>query len=92
MKKESGSSHQEQTSLTFRIVGAALLIVGLFIPFVILAALTAGIVAVVVGSSAKRKNPDDRKAHAGNLLEWITLGLIGAILVFAIIAAFTWAS
>jgi uncharacterized membrane protein YphA (DoxX/SURF4 family) len=91
LKKESGSSKDGQKSLIFAITGAVLLIVGLFVPFVILAALAAAIVAVVVGSSAQRKNPDDRQAYSGTLLGWITLGLIGALFIAAIIFAIAYA-
>jgi hypothetical protein len=91
LKKESVSSKDGQKSLIFAITGAVLLIVGLFVPFVILAALAAAIVAVVVGSSAQRKNPDDRQAYSGTLLGWITLGLIGALFIAAIIVAIAWA-
>ena len=78
-------SKQGQTALTFGIAGAVMLILGLFIPYVIIGALIAGILAVVLGSVAKKQNPSDKKAYAATLLGWITLGAIALILILAII-------
>ena len=89
-KQYNNKSSQGQTALIFGIAGLALFVVGLFVPYVILGALIAAIVAIVVGSSAKKKNPDDTKAHAGKLLGWITLGLIALLLVLAAIVAAAW--
>ena len=79
-----------QTAFVFGIVGLGLLIVGLFVPYVILGALVSAILAIVSGSVAKKQDPSDKKAHAGKLLGWITLGLIALliILVAVVIAAF----
>ena len=74
-----------QTSLIFGIAGLALLIIGLFVPYVILGSLVSSILAIVVGSVAKKKDPSDRKAHAGKLLGWITLGLIALLLILAVL-------
>jgi len=83
-KQESGSS-KGKTSLIFGISGLILVVAGLFIPYVILLALAASIIAIVMGADAIRKNPDDRKAGTGKLLGWITLGLICLILILALI-------
>jgi hypothetical protein len=83
-KKEEGSS-RGKTSLIFGITGIILVVAGLFIPYVILAALAASIIAIVMGSDAIRKNPDDRKASTGKLLGWITLGLICLLLILVLI-------
>jgi hypothetical protein len=88
--KPSDSKSQGQTALIFGIVGLALFIVGLFVPYVIIGSLISSIIAIVVGSVAKKKNPSDGKAHAGKLLGWITLGLIALLLIIAVIAIATW--
>jgi hypothetical protein len=90
--KHKDSENKGATSQIFGIVGIALFVIGLFVPYVILASLIAAIIAVVTGSVAKRQNPDDRKAHAGKLLGWITLGLITLLLLLAValIASFSW--
>ena len=85
MKKNEAGSSKGKTSLTFGILGLILFVAGLFIPYVILAALAASIIAIVMGSDAIRQNPDDRKASTGKLLGWITLGLICLLLILALI-------
>lgn len=74
-----------QTAFVFGIVGLALLVAGLFIPYILLGSLAAAIVAIVIGSGASKQDPSDRKAHAGKLMGWITLGLIGLLLILAAI-------
>ncbi|HRO71474.1 MAG TPA: hypothetical protein PK951_13885 [Chitinophagaceae bacterium] len=87
-RKISNEKDPGQLPLIFGITGAALFIAGLFLPYVIVGALAAAIVAVVTGSSVKRKDPNNRKAHAGKLLGWITLALIAltAILVAIVLS------
>ena len=91
-KKAGDSPSKGQTAFVFGIGSIVLLILGLFIPYVIIGALVAAIVAIVSGSMAKKADPDDRKAHAGKLMGWITLGLIALllILVAAIISSWSW--
>jgi VIT1/CCC1 family predicted Fe2+/Mn2+ transporter len=55
MKKKEAGSSQGKTSLIFGISGLILIVAGLFIPYVILAALAASIIAIVMGSDALRK-------------------------------------
>ena len=91
-KKTEGDQGQGQTALIIGIAAAALLVIGLVVPYIILGSLAASIAAIVIGSSAHKKNPSDGKASAGKLLGWITLGLI-AILFLAIIvllASWSW--
>src|SRR5437773_4065417 len=66
-------------ALIFGILAVTTFMLGLFVPPLLLASLATAIVAVVLGSSAKKKNPSDRKARAAALLGWITLGLIVAL-------------
>jgi hypothetical protein len=62
-----------------------LLIIGLFVPVLLLGALVAGIAAVVTGSMAKKKDGDNRKANAGKLMGWITLGALALLAILAIV-------
>lgn len=89
-KKKAKGSNKGGTALAFGISGAVLLILGLFVPYVILGALAAAIVAVVLGSVAKKRDPSDSKARAAALLGWITLGAIGLLFIIAVIAVSTW--
>jgi len=83
--QESEPKSNGKTGLIFGIVGIGLFIAGLFVPPLLIGSLIAAIVAVVVGSSAAKKDPKDRKAHSAKLLGWITLGLIALLMVLAIV-------
>jgi hypothetical protein len=91
-RQEDTGSREGKTAFSFGLAAVAFLILGLFVPYVILGALVASIVAIVMGSSAARKNPNDRKAHSAKLLGWITLGLIALLilLIALVIAAWAW--
>ena len=86
MKNQEDSSREGKTAFSFGIAAVAFLILGLFIPYVILGSLIASIVAVVMGSSALKKNPNDRKAYLAKLLGWITLGVFALLLIIVAIA------
>ena len=89
-KKRYAESSQGQTAFVIAIAAAALLVIGLFVPYVILGALVASIFAIVMGSVAYKQNRSDKKAHAAKLLGWITLGLIAFLLILAAIVIATW--
>lgn len=61
------------------------------IPYIGLVALPLGIIGLVMGINANKKNPEDKKAKTAILLSIITLGLlvIAAIIVALVIASFT---
>ena len=85
IKRQSKSSQKQgETALIFGIAALGLFIIGLFAPILLLGSLIAAIVAVVTGSVAK--DPSNRKARAGKLLGWITLGLIALLVIVAVIA------
>jgi predicted membrane protein len=92
LKKQADESKQGQTAFVLGIISIALLIAGLFLPYVILGALIAAIIAIVMGNMAKKKDPSDMKAKMGALMGWITLGGIALILILvaAIIASWSW--
>jgi hypothetical protein len=90
IKRQSKSSQKQgETALIFGIAGLGLFIIGLFVPVLLLGSLIAAIVAVITGSVAK--DPSNRKARAGKLLGWITLGLLALLLILAAIVAASWA-
>jgi hypothetical protein len=78
------------TALIFGVVGMGLLIIGLFVPFVILGSLAAAIVAIILGSNAKRLDASDGQARAAVLLGWITIGAIALLLILAAIVVASW--
>ena len=92
LKKIEEGSQSGQTAFILGIVSLVLLISGLFVTSLLLGALITGIIAVVLGTAAKKKNPSDTKARTGALMGWITLGGIAliVILVAAIIASWSW--
>ena len=86
LKHKTGDSQSKgQTALIFGIGALVLLIIGLFVPFVILGALVSSILAIVVGTAALKKDRSDTNALVGKLLGWITLGLIALLLILAVI-------
>jgi len=91
-QKKEETKDLGQKAFTFGIIAVALFIAGLFIPFVILGSLVAAIIAVVAGSTAKKKDPSNRKAHAGKLMGWITLGLITLFLILAVAVVIAFAN
>ncbi len=84
------SEKQGQTAFTFGLIAVGLLILGLFVPYVILGSLVAAILAIVTGSMAKKRDGDNRKAKAGQLLGWITLGLIAFLFILAAVVLASW--
>ena len=84
--EEDKGSKEGKTAFGFAIAGIAFLILGLFVPYIILGSLIAAIVAIIMGSSALKRKPDDRKAYLAKLLGWITLGLFALLLILVAIA------
>jgi hypothetical protein len=82
---KKASSKKGNTAMIFGIIGLGLLVLGLFVPYIILGAIVAAIIAVVLGSVARKTDPSDKKAMAGLLLGWITLGLAVLFLLLAFI-------
>jgi len=83
-------STKGSTALGFGIAGVVLLVLGLVIPYVIIGSLIAAILAVILGSSAKRQNLSDKKAETGVILGWITIGCIALIVILAAIFVAAW--
>ena len=86
LKKKAGpKSSGGQVSMILGIFGIALLAGGLFVGALLILSGLAAIAAIVVGATAKKKNPEDRHAFAGQLLGWMTLGLIVALLLLVVL-------
>jgi hypothetical protein len=83
-------SKRGETALIFSIIGAVLLLVGIFVPFVILGSVIGAIIGIIMGSTVKKQNPSDKNALAAVLLGWITLGLFAILLIAAAIIVSTW--
>lgn len=84
------NSQPGNTALIFGISGAALLVLGLFLAPLLIGALIAALIAIVIGSIAKKRHPSDGKAHAAVLLGWITLVLLAILLLAAAIVISSW--
>jgi hypothetical protein len=90
-KKADEPSSAGQSAMIIGIAAAALLVLAFFVPYVIFGSLVASIIAIVMGSSAYKKDRSDRKAMVGKLLGWITLGLIAILIIaVAIIVSSAW--
>lgn len=84
-KHRAETSTGGQVALLFGIVAAVFLVAGLFLPYLIIASIASSIVAIVVGSSAHKRDPSDRKASAGKLLGWLSLGLALFLITLAVL-------
>ncbi|MES1216919.1 MAG: hypothetical protein ABUT20_15495 [Bacteroidota bacterium] len=83
--KAEGTPSKGQTAFILSLIGLCLLIV----PYAGIASLPLAIIGLVMGSKAKKENPDDNKAKTAIILSLVTLGLIvlAVLLVIAIIAS-----
>jgi hypothetical protein len=83
---------QGSTAFSFALIGLGLLLLGLFIPYVIIGSIVAAILAVALGSTAYKENHADKKAHAAKIIGWLTLGLVALFALLAVIIIATWTS
>lgn len=83
--KAEGKSSKGQTAFILSLIGICLLV----IPYASIASLPLAIIGLVMGSQAKKENPDDKKARTAVILSLVTLGLIvlAVLLVIAILAS-----
>lgn len=79
--KEGETSDKGKTAMILGIIGLALL----FIPYGIIASIPLAILAIVNGSQARKKDPNNGKALTGIILGWVTLGLLVLFLIIALI-------
>jgi hypothetical protein len=81
-------TNKGQLALIFGIIGLA----SLLIPYVALIALPCAIIAIVLGYSARREDPNNKKAKTAIVLGWVTIGIfiVALIIAVAILATFAW--
>jgi hypothetical protein len=87
LKKQNESGSEGQTAFIFGIVAIGFAVLGLILPYLFLISIIPAILAIVFAGFAPIQ---DNKARVGKLLVWITLGLVGLVLILAvaILAAF----
>jgi len=85
--KRKAQGSKGSTALGFGITALALILLGLFVPYIILLSVPAAILAIVLGNKAKKQDPSDKKAQTGAILGWIAVGAIALIVVAAVIVA-----
>lgn len=85
--KEKGKASKGQTAFILSLISLCIL----FIPYLGFASIPLAIIGIVMGSQAKKENPDDRKAQTAIVLGIVTLGLVvvGIILILAFLAAWS---
>ncbi len=84
--KEKGKPSKGQTAFILSLIGLCIL----FIPYLSIAALPLAIIGLVMGSQAKKTNPDDKKAKTAIILSIITLGLFALALILVILILAAW--
>lgn len=83
--KKAESKDEGESALTMGFISIGLLLVGLFVPYVIIGAFVAAILALVMGGMAKKQGSDNRKAKLAQLLGGITLISIAVIILAAVL-------
>ena len=79
-----------KTALLCGIIAAAALLGGLFIPPLLIVSLVGSILALVLGTIARKDDHSDKKAIAAILVGWITLGLLALLLLVIVIILASW--
>jgi len=79
-----GKSDKGQVAMILGIIGLGLLL----IPYLAILALPCAIAALIIGYSARRKHPSNRKARTGIVLGWVTIGIF-VLALFIVIAVLT---
>lgn len=67
-----------KTALILGIIAVA----AVLIPYIAIASIPCGILAITIGNKAKKENPDDKQAKAGATLGWVAI----AVAILALIA------
>jgi len=83
-----GETDKGQLALILSIIGLGALI----IPYVALISLPCAIAALIIGYSARRQDPNNKKAKTAIILGWTTIAIFvfALILVIAILTTFAW--
>lgn len=85
-RKADQPGSKGMAALGFGIASVVILLLGFFIPYVIIVSPIAAILAIVLGTIAKKKDPDDTKGSIGKLLGWISLSLFVVLIIAVAIA------
>ncbi|HMG66211.1 MAG TPA: hypothetical protein VK588_00950 [Chitinophagaceae bacterium] len=84
-----GKSDKGQLAMILGIIGLG----SLLIPYLAILALPCAIAALIIGYSARRKDPSNKKARTGIVLGWVTIGIfvLALIIVVALLTtSFAW--
>lgn len=73
---EIPQSKKGKTSLTLGILSIIAALAILLTPWFLLASVPLAIMAIVIGNRAEKESPGDKKARAGSLIGWISLGFV----------------
>jgi hypothetical protein len=84
--KPKDSMNAGDISLILGIAGLVFIALYFFLPFSLVLAIASGIVAIVTGHRARKKDPANKNAKIGKLLGWITVGLITVFFIAVLIA------
>jgi hypothetical protein len=91
MKRHSKDADTEgQLPFILGLAGVGLLVIGLFVPYVIIGSFVAAVLAIVTGGMATKKEGENKKAKAGKLMGWIVLGAIALLLILAVVLVSSW--
>lgn len=88
--KKADGNKKAESAFVFGIAALVLLALGFFIPYVVIPSVISAILAIVLGTMAKKEGGSDSKASAGKLMGWITLGILVVLLIVAAIALSGW--
>ena len=85
-RKNTFNDSSSKDGSTSEVLGVCALVTLFIFPFV---TIPLAILALVYAKKAKNINPDDKKAHTGTVLAWVSLGILVllAILIFILIAS-----
>ncbi len=86
---EDPKTDKGKTAMIFGIIAIPLLFVPVIGPF---AALISAILAIVIGYSARKSDPDNTKAKIGIVLGWVTIGLfvVAIAIAIAVLSSLSW--
>jgi hypothetical protein len=86
VRRHKNSSGGGGATILLGILSLVVLAVAFAVPTLILLSPLFGIAAIVVGSSALKKNPDDKDAKTGRLFGWIAVGIFSVLVIIALVA------
>jgi hypothetical protein len=86
MKHQSKDADTEgQLPFILGLTAVGLLVIGFFVPALLIGSFIAAVLAIVTGGMVTKKDGENKKAKAGKLMGWITLGALALILILGAI-------